>query len=182
MPPRMQTGRSGPAAAVGPRFAFLREYALLCQCQHIDRFDRVSGTAPMNRSKQGGRPRSPAMPGGPEMAARSVLVTLAILTEASAPTTTTVTPGPPPALVVNPPAPPATIGAADHAVLMEIVNGNSGFVPVWDTADDPCMTPWDGVACDVLGNVKSLCVCTPPVSLLSLSLSLSPRAPRARLH
>lgn len=81
--------------------------------------------------------------------------------------TTTVTPGPPPSLVVQAPSPPAPMTAAHRAVLVDIKASNPdavGALPNWDLANEPCTSPWEGVACDADGRVKSLCAPTPPFS------------------
>ncbi len=73
---------------------------------------------------------------------------------------TTVTPGPPPSLVVQAPSPPAAMNAADRAVLLAIKAMNPdavGALPNWDPEEEPCTSPWEGVACDVDGNLRSLC-------------------------
>ena len=87
---------------------------------------------------------------------------------------TTVTPGPPPSLVVQAPSPPAAMNAADRAVLLAIKAMNPdavGALPNWDPEEEPCTSPWEGVACDVDGNLRSLCA---KYFLFSLLFSVTP--------
>lgn len=98
-----------------------------------------------------------AVPAMRRMAGLRVVAWLCFVHLGGSPSTTTVTPGPPPSLVVQAPSPPAAMRAGDRAVLLEIQAMNPGFVPHWDPQAEPCTSPWEGVACDANGNLRSLC-------------------------
>lgn len=94
---------------------------------------------------------------GRRMLGLRVVAWLCFVQLGGSPSTTTVTPGPPPSLVVQAPSPPAAMRAGDRAVLLEIQAMNPGFVPNWGPQSEPCTSPWEGVACDLNGNLRSLC-------------------------
>ena len=105
----------------------------------------------------------------------------------ASPASTTVTPGPPPSLVVQAPSPPAAMNAADRSVLLAIKAMNPdavGALPKWDPEEEPCTSPWEGVACDVDGNLRSLCAQHPrPVkSVLPSSDSVAVAHPPTCTH